>query len=110
MCGYIYLTYCKVNGKIYIGQKKSNKFIDTYYGSGKLIQLALKKYGVNNFEHTIIEWCDTEEELNKKERYWIFKYNSRDISIGYNLSEGGIWGKCNITQETRDKLSKALKR
>ena len=109
MYGYIYLTYCKVSGKIYIGQKKSNKFIDTYFGSGKLIQLSINKYGINNFDNYILEWCNTKEELDIREKYWIYKYNSTNRLIGYNISSGGIWGRCNITQETRKKLSEASK-
>ena len=47
----VYKTTNKINKKFYIGvhcleAKKSHK---TYFGSGKLIKLALKKYGRENF-------------------------------------------------------------
>lgn len=107
--GFIYLTYCKISGKIYIGQKYSRRGVDTYLGSGKLFKKALEKYGKDNFERHIIEFCDSREVLNLKERYWIKKYNSTDRDIGYNLAEGGTWGRCEITDKTRHKLSMALR-
>lgn len=47
--GYIYKITNELNGKIYIGQHKACHFEDRYWGSGKLIKYAIKKYGVENF-------------------------------------------------------------
>lgn len=104
--GYIYITYCRINGKIYIGQKKSNIYQPEYYGSGKLIKLAINKYGINNFDNYILEWCKSKEELDTREKYWIYKYNSTNRLIGYNISSGGIWGNCliNKTEEEKNKI------
>ena len=45
MYGYIYLTTNHINGKKYIGQKKSNVFLgEKYLGSGKILKQALKKW------------------------------------------------------------------
>lgn len=41
--GFIYITTNLINGKKYIGQKKG--YNDTYLGSGKILKLAIKKYG-----------------------------------------------------------------
>ena len=93
MIGYIYITYNKVNGKIYIGQHKSKKYDKNYLGSGTLIKRAIEKYGVENFENHIIEWCNSKDELCKREIYWISKYNSfANTGIGYNLCKGGQFG------------------
>ena len=43
MFGYIYKTTNLINGKIYIGQHKSEVFDNSYYGSGKLIGRAITK-------------------------------------------------------------------
>lgn len=43
MYGYIYKTTNLINGKIYIGQHKSEEYDSSYYGSGKKILRALKK-------------------------------------------------------------------
>ena len=39
------------NGKIYIGFDSHNN--PEYFGSGKLIKMALKKYGTSNFKKDI---------------------------------------------------------
>lgn len=89
MYGYIYLTYNKANGRIYIGQRRG-KYDDSYFGSGKLILKSISKYGIENFENYVIQWCKSEDELNEMEIYWIAKYNSfYNTGIGYNLARGG---------------------
>ena len=108
MYGYIYKTTNLINGKIYIGQHKAEKFDTNYYGSGKIILYALNKYGKENFKCELIEWCDTQSTTNKRECYWIKFYNSRDRNIGYNVTRGG--DGCRIdhhTQTTKDKISKS---
>lgn len=44
---YIYLTTNTINGKKYIGMCTRDD--DWYFGSGKLIKSAIKKYGKENF-------------------------------------------------------------
>ncbi|MDU4750276.1 MAG: GIY-YIG nuclease family protein [Clostridium butyricum] len=89
MYGYIYITTNNVNGKIYIRQRKG-KYDESYLGSGRILKQSLKKYGIENFENHIIEWCKTKEELNEKEIYWISKYNcNAKNGYGYNIAGGG---------------------
>lgn len=46
MYGYIYKTTNLLNGKIYVGQHKAEKFEpDKYLGSGTIFLEALQKYG-----------------------------------------------------------------
>ena len=54
MYGYIYLTTNLINGRVYVGKHKSSKYDSSYYGSGKAIKNALKKYGVENFSNEIL--------------------------------------------------------
>lgn len=91
MIGYIYKTTNLINGKIYIGQHKvdSNIFDNNYFGSGKLLLEAIKKYGKENFKCELIEWCKSEDELNKKEIYYIAAYKSLVTYNNYNISDGG---------------------
>ena len=49
MYGYIYKTTNLINGKIYIGQHKSEEYDSSYYGSGKLIRRAIEKYGITKY-------------------------------------------------------------
>lgn len=85
----IYLITNKISGKQYIGQKVNLRGFDTYWGSGNYIKNAIKKYGISNFEKTILESdISDREQLNYRERYWISQYNTLHPN-GYNLSTGG---------------------
>lgn len=100
--GYIYKIYNDVNNKIYIGQtirtiKKrwTNHKYNVRNNIGKLaIHNAMRKYGIELFHIEEIESCsfDTKEklkkELDKKEIFYISKYNCR-IPYGYNIADGG---------------------
>jgi group I intron endonuclease len=112
---YIYKITNNINKKIYIGKStdsRPHKKI-SYYGSGKLIQLAIGKYGVENFTKEIIDTCCTNEELCQKEIYWISYYNSSDLNIGYNISNGGDGGNTISNHPNKidivNKISNSLK-
>lgn len=85
---YVYKIICKPNKKIYIGKHQTEKLNDSYFAGGYLIKKALKKYGKENFEREIIEFCQSEIEVCEREKYWIKFYNSC-YPIGYNITEGG---------------------
>lgn len=90
MYGYIYKVTNCINGKIYVGQKKAEKFVEHYYGSGKLILHAIEKYGKENFTREVLQWCESLKELNDAEVFWIEKLNSRTDGNGYNFMENII--------------------
>lgn len=85
----IYEIKNNINGKSYIGQYSGESF-NKYFGSGKLIKSAIKKYGLENFSKIILEECFNKTELNEKEIFWIDKLKT--IENGYNLTEGGTGG------------------
>lgn len=87
--GYIYLLRNKINGKIYIGKKKGHRVKESYYGSGTAISNAVEKYGKESFDREILDWADSLEALNEREKYWIEEYNAQSKEIGYNLTAGG---------------------
>lgn len=121
MIGYIYKTTNKVNNKIYVGQKKSDKFLgESYLGSGKILTQAVAKYGKDMFKVELLDTADSLEELGEKEKYWIKELRSQDPSIGYNITAGGIhvpiegeqngfYGK-HHTEETKQKMREAQKK
>ena len=89
MCiGIIYKIENNVNNKIYIGKTTKIDNFKNYYGSGKIIKSALKKYGKESFTKEIIYYAFSIEELNEKEIYFIKYYNSA-LPNGYNIGLGG---------------------
>jgi hypothetical protein len=87
---YIYKITNIINGRWYIG--KHNGSNPNYMGSGKILKQAYKKYGLENFEKTILETCNSEEQLNLREEYWIFSTGATTDPNSYNLVEGGTGG------------------
>lgn len=86
----IYKTTNLINGKIYIGQDRNNN--SNYIGSGKILYLAIQKYGLENFNKEILEECNSLELLNEREKYWIDFYKSTNRSVEYNITKGGTGG------------------
>ena len=113
MYGYVYKTTNLVNGKIYVGQKKSDKFIPTYFGSGTLIRRAVEKYGVDNFKVEIIDSSEDAFDLDEREKFWIEELKSNFKYGNYNIADGGYLAKYDFNEqpewrqeEIRAKLSK----
>ena len=91
--GEIYKITNIQNNKIYIGQTirpieyrfnrhindALNSVLDTHFAR------AIRKYGPQNFKIEVIDNADTQDELNKKEQYWIRYYNS--VEEGYNETD-----------------------
>lgn len=108
MYGYIYLMLNKVNGKTYVGKHESSKewFEDKYPGSGILLKPAQKKYGIENFEKFLIQYCYDKDSLNTAEEFWIAEYKRRG-KAEYNIAKGGEGG--NLGEEVCKRISEALK-
>lgn len=110
--GYIYLIKNNINDKIYIG-KRCGRPVDSpnYFGSGKAIKRAIKKYNKSSFSKIILQQIKN-GDLNERERYWIEKYHSNTAAIGYNLTEGGDGGALFIgkkhTEQTKQKIRKSV--
>jgi hypothetical protein len=94
----VYKITNTVNGKIYIGiTKQIIKRIGNhiYYfknpnsNNNSYLHKALRKYGLENFTIEILEVCNSLEELNNKEVYWISNFQSTNSILGYNLDSGG---------------------
>jgi len=97
----IYCARNKITRKVYIGQSirdtpvfriRCHMLSKYYFGA------ALRKYGLDAFEISVIDRAETREQLNAKERFWIKTYNSLAPN-GYNLTTGGEGGfkRCQST-------------
>lgn len=102
---YIYKTTNNINNKIYIGQT-SKPTDSNYLGSGHILLKAISKYGSKNFTREIIEECNSKEQMNEREKYWISYYSSNTRDIGYNISVGGTGG--NLGEEVNKRISEGL--
>ena len=109
----IYMIKNKINGKIYIGQTKRsldqritghiNSKNNSYIGN------ALRKYGLENFDISIVDQAENNEVLNDKEMEYIKFYDCM-IPKGYNLTSGGEGIKDYIfSEESKDKMSNSHK-
>jgi hypothetical protein len=111
MYGYVYLTTNLINGKKYIGLHKSNKFDESYYGSGKLLKRALVKYGKENFTIEILQQCDSYDELILAELHHIDRHNAKHSDRYYNImntpqpilfgNDNGFYGKTHSEESKR---------
>lgn len=95
----IYKITNLINGKSYIGQSlhierrflqhKSPYERDRY--PNKPLYKAFEKYGIENFDFSILEECPA-EQLDEKEIFWIKEYKSLVHENGYNILDGGKSG------------------
>jgi len=87
MCHYVYKTINLLNGKYYIGKHSHKTFDPKYFGSGKRLLNALKKYGSDNFKIEVIQRFENEEEAYTFERQLVESVLA-DRNC-YNLVDGG---------------------
>lgn len=114
----IYMIINLINQKKYVGQT-SRTFNQRYKSLGvgvhrvvgcesnSHLASAIQKYGADNFKVEIIEVCNSKEELNERERYYIKLHDTTNPEKGYNYCEGGGNGVRNLTRES--KLNKIAK-
>lgn len=117
-CYCVYKHVNKVNGKVYVGitnnvsirwrgEGEGYKGCTAFYG-------AIKKYGWESFEHTIIINDLTFDEACEKEKYYIALYKSNchryyHPSYGYNMTDGGEGSVGSpLTEEAKKKIRDAM--
>lgn len=81
---YVYLITNTINGKKYIGSSRKSQIDENYYGSGKAIKDALKKYGKNNFTRNIL-W-QGEGDARKIETQWLEYFDASNNPQFYNMT------------------------
>lgn len=94
----VYKIINLTNEKVYIGKtidlanrKKKHRY---HYqkGTNRYLYDAMRKYGITHFKYEVIEYCDSESEMNEREIFWISNYNSNNKKFGYNMTTGGDGG------------------
>lgn len=89
------LIYCwLLNNKLYIGQTTNlnvrlKNYLSGIYTETHYFARALNKYLRRKDSYFYIMCvCDTKEELNEKEKFYISKYDTTNRDKGYNLTHG----------------------
>jgi group I intron endonuclease len=111
----IYLLRNRQNGKCYVGQTtqtlKRRVMAHKHYAfkrmSNLAIHAAIRKYGIESFEPSLLGEAGTFEELDAMESHYISVFNSM-APHGYNLHTGGAYHEC--SDETKEKLRKAARK
>lgn len=84
----IYLWTNIVNNKKYVGQTRSFYKRMSQYKKGnfnKYMGNAINKYGLENFDITILEKDVDFYSLDEREQYWLDFYKSYESENGYNI-------------------------
>lgn len=87
----IYKITNNLNNKIYIGFHKTKNKDDGYMGSGKYLNHAYKKHGLENFTKEILFEYDNPTEMYDKEAELVNKDFLAEANT-YNLKMGGFGG------------------
>lgn len=114
--GIVYCITNSVNGKVYIGQtiRTAQWRFRTHIQHSRSgernypIYAATRKYGEDAFSIAIIEECNTQDELNDREQYWIAEYKSLDRKHGYNLRGGGARGSFHEESKRKNRFYKEI--
>ena len=93
--GVIYCFTNNINGKKYIGQtvREKERFKEHLTNNKQRIDKAIRKYGIFNFEYTILERIsgasnDVHRALDFLEKQYIEEFDTM-IPNGYNVLPGG---------------------
>lgn len=109
----IYMATNRLDGKEYVGQtinnlkQRRNEHIGASLNKrdNNYFHSAIRKHGPENFDWEIIQECNSIDQLNRLEIFYIGYYDT--FGNGYNLTNGGK----NIlaSEETKKRISDAVK-
>jgi group I intron endonuclease len=95
----VYRIKNKINGKSYIGmtvrsfeERYNGHLSSARQGSKFRFHSAIRKYGVDSWEHEILEESDDIAYIRKREEEYIEEYKTIFPKYGYNAKPGGCGG------------------
>lgn len=109
----VYMHTCKTTQKRYVGITCQQPWTRRFNGDGSGYKncvhfyRAILKYGWDDFDHQVLETCETEKEAMRLERHYIKLYQTNDDTYGYNIKEGGEHQR--YPKEIRDRISASNK-
>ena len=102
----IYKITNTINNKFYVGKHKTADKDDDYFGSGVLLERAIKKYGKECFTKEITYECKSEEEMNEMETDIVDEEFIARLDT-YNIMLGGQGGWSYVQQNRLNHNEKA---
>lgn len=108
----VYKIQNKLNNKIYIGitnkgykRRFKHHCSEMRNGSTFILHNAMRKYGVDNFEVTLLETVIDSDTLKEREKFWIETLDTTNRNKGYNMTLGGdgTFGRYH-SAETKEKI------
>ncbi|MBR1645192.1 MAG: helix-turn-helix domain-containing protein [Selenomonadaceae bacterium] len=100
-----------LNNKPYVGQTRQSiekRFYQHAHANSPLGN-AMRQCGLENFTIEVIERCDTQEQLDTREKFWIRALNCMTPN-GYNQSLGGERGHINRSKNRTKTVSAGVNR
>ena len=91
--GFVYEWTNKLDGMRYLGSHKGT-IDDGYIGSGKRFGNAVNKYGIENFERTIVEYIEKEEDILIREQHYLDTIGCAKSPLYYNIALNAGGGDC----------------
>ena len=93
----VYKLVDRINNKIYVGSTTRGSGVrfkqhvtKAMSGSDEYpIHKAIREHGEENFNLSILEFCNSLEEMNAREAFYIAAFESTNPEIGYNNKVGG---------------------
>jgi len=106
----VYKTTNTLNNRYYIGMHSTNNPDDGYLGSGNILRASINKYGAENHSIVILYYCNSRQELAKKEFEEISEHKNDILCM--NIADGGFGGAtrrgAKHTEETKLKIKASL--
>lgn len=109
----VYKMTNKIDAREYIGVHQTSNIEDDYYGSGTVLNRAIAKHGLDNFEKTILFIFDNAEEMFAKEKELVNEeYVNRRDTYNARIGGAGGWdyvnkaGLNNLTQKSPESIEK----
>jgi calcineurin-like phosphoesterase family protein len=106
---FVYKTTNLINGKFYFGVHSTDNLDDGYLGSGRLIRLAIEKYGKENFKRDIVKFHSDIKDAYLHEKA-IVTQKLVDLKKCYNIALGGTGGNTIAGFSEYEKMKLASKK
>lgn len=106
---YLYKITNNINGRYYIGARSCDCLIccDKYFGSGKILKQAIKKYGKQSFSKEVLAEFESRQQVFAAEKE-IVTQSFIDNEETYNITIGGNMPPSNkgkhLSQQHKEKL------